>query len=77
MIKVGTTADDHVYAFVRKKASRKVFVITNLSATAQKVTLQGDAFIGIYKDIFTGKEKKFVKGEEVILSPWGFFVYSN
>lgn len=77
MIKVSTTADDQVYAFVRKKASRKVFVITNLSGDEQKVTLQGDAFIGTFKDVFTGKEKKFVKGEEVTLAPWGYFVYSN
>lgn len=77
MIKVNTGNDDHLYAFVRKKSSRKVFVITNLSSKEQKATLQGDAFIGIYKDVFTGKEKKFVKGEEVVLAPWGFFVYSN
>jgi glycosidase len=74
-IKVATSNDKTVYAFLRKNTNRKLFVILNFSETAQTVTLRGSEFKGTYKEIFTGQQKDFKADEKIALSPWQYLVY--
>ncbi len=74
-IKVGTSNDKAVYAFLRKKADKKLFVILNLSETDQTLSLKGSEFAGKYKELFTGQEKEFKGVDKLTLSPWQYLVY--
>jgi glycosidase len=74
-IKVVTSNDKTVYAFLRKNTNRKLFVILNFSETGQTVTLRGSEFKGAYTEIFTGQQKDFKADEKIALSPWQYLVY--
>ena len=74
-IKVATSSDKAVYSFIRRKSTRQLFVILNLSETDQALTLRGGDFAGKYKEIFTGQSKEFKAGDRITLSPWQYLVY--
>ncbi len=76
-VKIKTTNDKAVYAFLRKKPHRQMFVILNLSPVAQNVQLEGNDFVGQYQEAFSAKNKEFKAGETVKLSPWDYFVYET
>jgi glycosidase len=74
-IKVPTSNDKAVYAFLRKKDAKQLFVILNLSETDQTLTLNGSDFAGKYKELFTGQIREFTGGDKITLSPWQYLVY--
>ena len=74
-VKIPTDRDKAVYAFVRTRGDKKLFVILNLSDTDQPVTLQGNRFAGQYKELFTGQQKEFKGGDRVTLTPWQYLVF--
>ncbi|MEI7678671.1 MAG: alpha-amylase family glycosyl hydrolase [Betaproteobacteria bacterium] len=76
-IKVATTNDKAVYAFLRKKPHRQMFVILNFSPKEQAVELKGREFEGHYREVFTGHPKDWGGGDKVILAPWAYFVYET
>ena len=74
-IKVATGNDKAVYAFLRKKDNRQLFVVLNLSENEQKTQLKGGDFTGKYKELFTGQVKEWKAGDKISLSPWQYLVY--
>ncbi|MDP1621702.1 MAG: alpha-amylase family glycosyl hydrolase [Bacteroidales bacterium] len=76
-IKVGSSNDKSVYAFLRKKGIRQIFVILNFSDTDQTVVFKGSNFTGKYRELFTSQEKEFRAGDKVALSRWQYLVYEN
>jgi len=76
-VKIKTSNDKAVYAFLRKKTHRQMFVILNLSPVAQEVLLTGTDFAGQYQEAFTAKNKEFKAGEKMKLAPWEYFVYET
>jgi len=76
-IKVSTTNDRAVYAFLRKKPHRQMFVLLNFSPSEQRVQLQGNDLKGEYREVFTGHPKNWKAGDKVILAPWAYFVYET
>ena len=76
-LKVPTSNDRQVYAFLRKNDSGKVFVLLNLSPEAVTVQLTGDAYTGHYKELFSGMEREWKAGAAVELLPWEYRVYDN
>ncbi|MEI6433579.1 MAG: alpha-amylase family glycosyl hydrolase [Bacteroidota bacterium] len=77
LIKVPTSNDKLVYAFLRKKDNRKLFVLFNFSETDQSVQLKGNDFTGRYKEVFTGQSKEWKAGDKVAMGPWQYLVYEN
>ena len=73
--RVYTTADQSVFAFVRKKHGDGVFAVFNLSGLGQTVTLLGDAYPGLYRDVFTGAEVTFDGEAEIELEAWEYRLY--
>ncbi|MEI7896812.1 MAG: alpha-amylase family glycosyl hydrolase [bacterium] len=73
--KVSSSNDKSVYAFLRTKDARRLFVILNFSETDQTVTLKGNNFAGKYTEIFTGQQKEFKADEKIALSAWQYLVY--
>ncbi len=76
-VKVASSNDKAVFAFLRKKPHRQMFVLLNLSPAAQEVKLIGSEFTGHYREAFTGHPKDWREGEKVKLGPWEYFVYET
>jgi len=76
-IKVPTAKDKQVYAFLRKKGDRKLFVILNLSGNDQTVQMKGNDFPGSYHEVFTGQERQWKAGDKVVLTPWQYLVFEG
>ena len=77
MIRVRTSNDKAVFAFVRTRDNDKVFAIFNLTDQEQIINLKCKDFIGDYTDVFTGQKTSFAKGEKVNLEPWEFIIYTR
>lgn len=73
--KLVSTNDDAVFAYLREKAGRKVLVVLNLSANPQTATVNGN-FTGEAENVFAGKKEKLTDGQQFVLAPWGYAVYS-
>lgn len=76
-IKVPSTNNQTVYAFIRSNAQQKIFVLLNLSPVEQTVQLSGNDFPGRYTEIFSEETKEWKSGDEVKLAPWQYFVYQS
>jgi 1,4-alpha-glucan branching enzyme len=77
LIRVNTDRDEAVFAFTREKDGDAVFVVLNLSGTAQQFSLSGNAYAGNYTNVFDGKQVAFVENQKLQLEPWEFLVYSK
>jgi hypothetical protein len=75
MIRVPTSNDSSVFAFVREKESSKVFVIANLSDREQNITLAGGEFLGDYVDAFSGEKVSLRADVRMKLKAWGYRVF--
>ena len=71
-IKVGD--ENALYAYVRGKAGKKVFVILNLSNTEQKVTVNDKTLQGRPFNLFASTSEK-LSGNSWKIEPWGYAVY--
>ncbi len=74
---VSTSNRTDVFAFVREKNGDRVFVAANLSAEPQTVTLDGDAYVGVYHDVFTDQPVSLAADTELQLPAWGYVVYGG
>jgi len=74
-IRVYTSADSVIYAFLRIKGDDRIFSVFNLSPNQQIFRLSGDTHNGLYREIFTGEERKYTGNDDVILPPWDFLIY--
>ena len=73
--RVLTNNNTDVFAFIREKQKEKIFAVFNLSNSFQHVSFKGTAFIGFYRDVFTGDTLTFSANGEMTLFPWGYGVY--
>jgi glycosidase len=72
--KVNAGNEAAVYAYAREKAGKKVFVILNLSASEQTISVSDQTLWGNPYNIFMGKKEKLSNGKWK-LEPWGYVVY--
>jgi hypothetical protein len=77
LVRVHTSANDAVFAFVREKGDDRVFVALNLSREVQTFRLEGTAFVGNYQDVFSGQAVALSKKERVTLGPWKYQVLAK
>jgi alpha-amylase len=73
--KIESTNDDAVYAYWREKSGKKVLVILNLSANPQTFTLK-TKLEGQPQNVFNGKPENLKDGQQFVLAPWGYTLYS-
>ena len=71
-VKVGN--ENAIYAYVREKAGKKVFVILNLSANEQTIKVNDRALWGAPANLFMGYKEKIIN-KEWKMEPWGYVVY--
>ena len=72
--RIHSTADTAVFAFIREKDEKKVFVVLNLTNQNQQIKLACDNFAGDYNDVFGGGQMKLPKVLERDLKPWDYVV---
>lgn len=77
LVKIKTGNDENVYAFTREKNGDKVVVIINLSNRKQAVALEGNQFVGTYKNVFTNTDMELSTDIKMDMKPWGYIVLSN
>ena len=71
--KLSAAGEPSVYAFLRKKADKMVFVLLNFSGKPQSFT-PGQAAWGSAVNVFTGKRES-INGRTIPLGPWEYKVY--
>ncbi len=76
-LRIQTTSDSTVFAFIREKEKNKVFTITNLSSDIVSFSLIGNDYLGDYIDAFKGDEMIFEKEQEMELAPWEYLIFIN
>jgi glycosidase len=74
-VRVPTSNDEDLFAFVREKDADKVFAVFNLSGREQQFVLHGQAFSGRYRDAFSTAGISFQEGVAMMLPPWGYGIY--
>ena len=72
--KISVGDDNAVYAFVRAKAGKKIFVILNLSGKEQKINVKDKGLYGNPYNVFMYAKEK-LSNKERMIEPWGYVVY--
>lgn len=77
LLRINSSDNENVFAFIREKEGNKVFAIFNFSDKEQNIIFVGDKFTGEYTNAFTGKEAKFSANEKFEIDAWGYFVFEG
>jgi alpha-amylase len=72
--KVSVGDDKALYAYVREKDGKKIFVILNLSAAEQTITVKDKDLLGTPYNVFMGNNEPLTEKAWKI-EPWGFVIY--
>lgn len=73
--KVNVGNEKALYAYVREKGGKKVFVILNFSGKAQTVTVKDKTLLGTPYNLFAGNNQPLTEAPWK-MEPWGYVVYS-
>jgi 1,4-alpha-glucan branching enzyme len=77
LLKIPTSDDESIFAFIRQNRNNRIFAILNLSATQKQITLYGQVFPGNYEDIFSGNKVSFKSDAAISLEPWEYRLYQG
>lgn len=72
--KVNVGNDKALYAYVREKDGKKIFVILNLSASEQAITVTDKDLLGKPYNVFMGTNEELTN-KQWMIEPWGYVVY--
>lgn len=72
-----TSADDNVFAYVRKNGKDEVLTVLNMSKNPVQFTVNDDNLKGTFKDIFTGAKRDFSQDKGFSLPVSGFAVFEK
>lgn len=74
--KISVGDDKAVYAYMREKEGHKIFVVLNLSAQQQSITINDASLAGNPLNVFMGTKEKLGAGHSFTIEPWGYAVYN-
>ncbi len=74
MIRVPTSNDSAIFAFIRQKDDDKILAVFNLSKEERTIALNDDLFLGNYSDVFTDKKVILSESTKITLKPWDYRV---
>ncbi len=75
MVRISTTNDVNVFAFIRKNDNDQLIAIFNLSNLKQRIVIEDEEVEGNYIELFSQEEISFGEHNEMDLEPWQFFIY--
>lgn len=74
--KIPTSADDKIFAYLRKNGKDEVLVILNLSSEKNlKFNIPGQHLTGIFKNAFSGAPNDFTTEKNFEMQPYEYLVY--
>ena len=75
-LRISTSDDEHVFAFLRKKEEKEVLVILNLSEQKDfRFEITDVTITGVFKNAFSGTMIDFTTMKSCCMEPWEYFVY--
>ncbi len=75
LVRIGTTADDQVFAYYRQMENDKVVVMLNLSDREASFDIAGSSLTGTYQDLFSDAAVSLGERESRTFGPWEYAVY--
>lgn len=72
-----TSADDKVFAYVRKNGKDEVLTVLNMSKNPVQFTINDNNLNGTFKDLFTGAKRDFGQDKAFSLPVSGFAVFEK
>ena len=75
--RLSTSANQSIYAFVRKKDKKEIFILCNLSNLEQKFSVLDNRLTGIFSNIQNGEKSDFTSQKYFAIEPWGYVVYNK
>ncbi|NWF51279.1 MAG: T9SS type A sorting domain-containing protein [Ignavibacteriaceae bacterium] len=73
--RITTTNNPAIFAFIREKDDCRIFGIFNLTNQEKSFTLNGTAYPGNYRNVFTNDSVLFTENTSLTLPAWGYRVY--
>ncbi len=74
-IKLHTTDDENVYAFIRQSGTDKILVIVNLSNASRSIKINNMVINSNARNVFTSKTEKINNNQPIKLDAWSYKVY--
>lgn len=74
---LNTSADDKVFAYVRKNGKDEVLTVLNMSKNPVQFTINDNNLNGTFKDLFTGAKRDFGQDKAFSLPVSGFAVFEK
>lgn len=75
ILRVKTSNDVNVFAFIRSNQNDKVFAVFNLSSLEQSISFEGTDYVGSYKEALSEIESTFESEANLVLKPWEFKIF--
>ena len=76
--RISTTANDHVFSFLRRNGESEVLVLLNLSANEDlSFEIRSELVSGKYTNIFNGETVDFTNSMDVQMKAWDYLVYQK
>lgn len=74
-LKLTTTADDKIFAYLRKNGNDEVVVVLNLSRDAARFDITDSALNGSFENAFSQASNDFSSSKSFDMQPWEYLVY--
>jgi alpha-amylase len=75
--RIETSDDSKVFAYHRKKDSKEVLVLLNLSPSSVKINLRNNEFTGAYRNVFNNQQMNINSSSEFEINKWEYLVLEN
>jgi alpha-amylase len=77
-IRLKTSHDKQIFAYLRKKGDREVLVILNLSSSnIPQVNIVDKHITGTFKNVFAADTRDFTEDKTLKVKDWGFLVFEK
>jgi len=76
-IKLATTADDKIFAYLRKNGNDEVLVVLNWSRDAVRFDITDSHLDGSFNNVFSGAPNDLTTSKSFDMHPWDYLVYAK
>ena len=76
-IKLATTADDKIFAYLRKNGNDEVLVVLNWSRDTVTFDITDTRLNGSFNEVFSGTLKELAASKSFSMQPWDYLVYTK
>ncbi|HLF46461.1 MAG TPA: alpha-amylase family glycosyl hydrolase [Chitinophagaceae bacterium] len=77
-VRLKTTADDKIFAFLKKNRNREVLVILNFSKKSNlSFEISDERVYGEFQNVFTGKTMNFTNKKRTVINAWDWLLFQK